>query len=265
MRLVESTIFSRENTSPGLTVSSARSSSSGTIRSPLNLTVAEPVHRALGDGDRDVDLLAVGRDRDLRGIDVELEVAAVQVVRAQRLQVRGELLLGVLVVLGEPGEPARRGELDRAQQLLLGEVLGADDVDVGDLGDLALLDVEAQRHAVALERRDRGLHHRAVVAAAGVLALQLLFGAVEQRLVVDLRLRDARLLQAVLEVVLGEFLGAVDVDLRDRGALLHEDDEDVAVGLEAHVLVEAGRIERLDRRGGLLVVEGVAHLDRQVA
>src|SRR5947209_12038718 len=54
--------------------------------------------------------------------------------RAQGLQVRRKLLLGVLVVLGEPGEPAGRGELELAQQLLLGERLGADDVDVGDLG-----------------------------------------------------------------------------------------------------------------------------------
>jgi hypothetical protein len=52
------------------------------------LHLAQAVDRALGDGDGDVDLLAVGRDRDLGGLDVELEVAAVEVVRAQRLEVR---------------------------------------------------------------------------------------------------------------------------------------------------------------------------------
>jgi hypothetical protein len=57
----------------------------------------------------------------------------------------------------------------------------------------------------------------AVEAAARVLALDLLLGAVEERLVVDLRFGDARLLEAVLEVVLGEFLGALDVDRGDRG------------------------------------------------
>jgi hypothetical protein len=61
--------------------------------------------------DGDEDLLAVGRDRDLRRLDVELEIAAVEVVGAQRLQVGGELLLRVLVVLGEPREPAGVREL----------------------------------------------------------------------------------------------------------------------------------------------------------
>ncbi len=228
------------------------------------LDLAHVVHRPLGDGDGDVDLLAVGRDRDLRRIDVELEVAAVEIERAQRLQVGGELLLRVLVVLGEPGEPAGSGELHVAQQLALGEVLRADNVDVGDLGDGAFLDVEAQRHAVPLQRRDRGLDHRAVVALARVLALDLLLGAVEQRLVVDLGLGDAGLLQAVLQIILGEFLRALDVDPRDRGTLLHVDDEHVAVALQAHILVEAGRVERLDGLRGFLVVDALAHFHGEV-
>jgi hypothetical protein len=118
--------------------------------------------------------------------------------------------------------------------------------------------------AVALQRRDRGLDHRAVEAAPGVLALQLLLGAVEQRLVVDLGLLDPGLLQAVLQVVLGELLRALDLDGGDRRALLHEDDEHVAVGLEAHVGIEPGGVERLDRGRGLVVVDAVADLDRQV-
>jgi hypothetical protein len=43
----------------------------------------------LGDADRDVDVLLVGRDRDLRGIDPELDITAVEVVGAQRFQVGG--------------------------------------------------------------------------------------------------------------------------------------------------------------------------------
>jgi hypothetical protein len=103
-----------------------------------------------------------------------------------------------------------------------------------------------------------------VEAAAGVLALQFLLGAVEERLVVDLGFGDARLLEAVLEVVLGELLGALDVDRRDRGTLLDVDDEHVAVALEAHVLVEAGGVERLDGGRGLLVVDAVADFHGEV-
>jgi hypothetical protein len=118
--------------------------------------------------------------------------------------------------------------------------------------------------AVALERRHGGRDLGAVEAAARVLALQFLLGAVEERLVVDLRFRDSRLLEAVLEVFLGEFLGALDVDRRDRRAFLNVDDEHVAVALQAHVLVEARGVERLDGRRGLLVVDALPDFHGEV-
>jgi hypothetical protein len=37
-----------------------------------------------------------------------------------------------------------------------------------------------------------------------------------------------------------------------------------SMSLQAHVRIEARGVERLDRRGGLVVVDGVAHLHRQV-
>ena len=52
---------------------------------------------------------------------------------------------------------------------------------------------------------------------------------------------------------------------RDRRPLFDHHDQHVAFGLEAHVLEEAGRVQRLDRGGALFVIEGIADLDRQVA
>jgi len=49
--------------------------------------VADAVFRALGDIDRDVNLLLVGRDRNLGRIDLKLEVTAICVIAAQRLEV----------------------------------------------------------------------------------------------------------------------------------------------------------------------------------
>ena len=72
-------------------------------------------------------------------------------------------------------------------------------------------------------------------------------------------------LQRLLQRVLVEFLGADDVDLADRRTLLHDDDQHVALDVEAHVAKKTGRVQRLDRRRGLLVVDAVADLDRQVA
>ncbi|TLD44349.1 MAG: hypothetical protein FAZ92_03390 [Accumulibacter sp.] len=217
------------------------------------------------DADRDVDLFLVGRDRHLRRLDAEFEIAAIQVVRAQRLEVRRQLLPRVLVVLGVPADPATRLLLHDGQQVLLANGIGADDVDLPDARRLTLVDGEVDRHPVALEwcdgRRDR---HR-VPAARQILPLQLLLGLLQRCPVEGPRDGDAHFLQSLDQLVLVELLQADKIDLRDRRALLDDDDHHPAIHLDADILEEAGGKQRLDRLRSLLVGHRLADLDRQIA
>ena len=88
--------------SPGLICSSLRRSSSSRISVAGELDVADRVDLAFVDARGEVHLALVGADRDLGRVDVEVDVAAVQVVRVELFQIAGELLARVLVVLGVP-------------------------------------------------------------------------------------------------------------------------------------------------------------------
>src|SRR5690606_23425365 len=224
-----------------------------------------PVELALVDVDGDLDAVLLGRNGNLRRLDVELQVAAVEVERAQRLEVTGELLARVLVGLRVPREPGRRGEPHLVEQALGGERLVADEPDRGDSCRIAFLDRQRDADAVAFERSDRRRNADRVLAARQVLALDLLLGALEDRTVEDARLGQPLLAQHALERVGVELLGAADVDRRDRRALLDVDDEHVALGLQANVPEEPGREQRLDRLAGLFVGYPVADPNRQVA
>ena len=228
--------------------------------------VADRVARTLGDVDRDVDVFLVRRDRHLRRLDVELEVAAVLVEAAQRLEVGRELLLRVLVVLRVPGQPARRGQRHLAAAarfsvnalaptMLMRAIFAASPSSIVKLSATRLRSCGVT--VVCTFAR--------VEAARDVLALQLLLGAVERRAVEDARLGDADVLQRLLDRVGVEFLVADERERADRRPLLHDDDQHVALRLEAHVAEEAGRVQRLDRLRDLLVVDALADLDRQVA
>ena len=132
------------------------------------------------------------------------------------------------------------------------------------LARLALHDGEVERHAVALLRRHGRLHARGVLAARDVLALELLLRALQRRAVEDARLGDADLPQRLLDRLGVEFLVADERQRADGRALLHGDDEHVALRLDAHVAEESGRVQRLDGLRHLLVVDALADLDRQV-
>jgi hypothetical protein len=208
------------------------------------------------DGDRDV--LPIGRDRDLGGVDAEFEVAPVEVVGTQRLEVGVELCARVAVRLRIPGQEATRIEVEQALERGFAEGLVADNVDFLDLRGLALGDGEGQVHAVALDRRDGGDHLRTVQALVDVLALQLLLGAVRQGLVVRSALGQADLAQRFLQRVLVEFLGAREVDVCDRGTLFHDHHQHVAIHFEPDILEQAEREQRADRGRTFFIVVLVA-------
>ena len=189
----------------------------------------------------------------------------IQVPGLDLLQVARELLLGVLVGLGVPGEPARRTQFEQLAQLLVAERLVADEVNAADLGDLAFVHIEHDRDAVAFDRGHGGGDLDAVQAVRQVLALEFLFGAVDRRLVEDLGLGHADFGQRLDQHVFFEFLGAGEVDRRNRRTLFDQHDQHAVFFFEADVLEEAGRVQGLDRAGCLDVVEGFAHAHRQIA
>src|SRR4030095_12427696 len=219
---------------------------------------------AFADVDRDIDVFLVRRDRHLRRLDVEFEVAAVLIEAAYRLEVGGKLLLRILIVLRIPGRPARRCERHLREELRLAERLVADNVDAGDLRRVAFDDVDVHRDAVPLLRRNRRGYLCRVLAARDVLTLHFLLGAIECRAVEDLRFGKSDVLQRLLESVGVEFLVARDVDLADRRALLDDDDQHPALYLEPHIAEEARCEQGLHRGGGLRIVDAIADLDRQI-
>jgi hypothetical protein len=102
------------------------------------LDVTDTEGLAFIDDDRDINLFLVGADRDLSRLDVEFDIAAIQIEGAQRFQIAGEFLLGILIVLGIEGVPAGRSQLELFAQFVGGKGFVADDVDLLDAGGQAL-------------------------------------------------------------------------------------------------------------------------------
>jgi hypothetical protein len=132
------------------------------------------------------------------------------------------------------------------------------------LRGLAFLDVDAHRDAVALLRRHRHDHLRAVAAARDVLPLDFLLRPVQRRPVEDPGVGQADFLQCLLQRVGVELLVARDVDPADGRPFLDDHDEDAVLHFEPYVAKKAGREQRLDRLCRLGVVDALADLDGQV-
>jgi hypothetical protein len=208
--------------------------------------------------DDDGDVLLVGRDRHLRGLDAEFEKAALQVVRAQGLEVGVELGARIAVGLGVPAEPAPRVEVEQVLERGFAERLVADDAHLLDARSLTFSDGEGQIDAVALHRRHRGHDLGTVETAVDVLALEFLLGAVGKGLVKRPPLGEANLAHAFLQRVLVELARAHEIHVGDRGALLDHDHEHIARGLEAHVLEQTQGIQGADGCSAFVVVVFVA-------
>src|SRR6476646_6856238 len=69
---------------------------------------------------------------------------------------------------------------------------------------------------------------------------------------------------AFFSVSLSNSLVPVNVDLADRRPLLDDDDQHAVLGFETHIAKKAGRIQGFDGGRGLLIVDAIADLDRQV-
>ncbi len=193
----------------------------------------------------------------------ELEVAAVDVVGAQLLEVGIELAARVAVGLAVPGEPAAAGEFEQVQQRRLGKRRGADDANVRDARGVAFGHREGDVDAVALDRGDRGHDLGAVEAAAEVLALDFLLGAVDQRAIEGQALADAGIAQRLGQRLLVELLQADEADGGDDRPLLDDHDRDAAFDFQPHVLEQTGAEQRAQCGRALVVGIGVADAEGQ--
>src|SRR5690606_37931270 len=194
--------------------------------------LAERVLLALVDADRDEDVALVGRYRDTAVLPAEIRVASVHVVRAQPLEVALERLPRVAVVVADEREQVAGRQLELIEQLLVGEHLVADDVDLTNLRALALLDLERHADAVVRQILDRGRDPRAVFAARVVLRGQHHRDLVEHGAIERLAAREADVAERLLERLVGNVLVAAERELRDRRTLENGDHERIAVAAQ---------------------------------
>ena len=228
------------------------------------LDVGDLVDLAFLDVGGDIHLALVGTDADLGRIDREVGIAAIHVIGLQLVQVAGEFFARVLVVLGVPRHQVAGAGFEIALDLLVGERAVADDVEVLDLGGLALGDVDREFDAVAVEVDDRGFHRNVVLAAVVVLVDQFVLHFVELQAVERLALGEADALEALEQVVGLQVLVAAHRNLGDLRAFLHGHDEDVALTREVDIAEEAGLVQRTDRLRGAIGSQRIALLDRQI-
>ncbi len=227
------------------------------------LDVAHGVTLAFGDVHGDVDVLLVRRDGYLGGGDIHVDIAAVQVVGAQALEVAGEFFAGILVVVAEERQPIGRLQLEQAHQVFVGEDTVADDVDVLDRRHRAFVDLDLQGDAVARLGNGLGLDGRRVAALGDVLALQFVAHAFEGGSLEDLAFGQPRLLQSGEQVFGLDRLVAVDLDARNRWSFHHADHQHVAFATELDVLEEAGPEQCAGRLDQARIVGCLPHVQRQ--
>ncbi len=202
--------------------------------------------------------MLVGADRDLGGLDVERQIPAVLVPGFQPLQVPGELFPVVLVVAGDPGEPAGGAQLELVEQLVFLEVAVADDVDQLDLGHIAFADLDMDGHPVAGQLLHLGVHLGAVATLGHILALQLLNHALENRLAKDLTFGETVVPQRLLELLGLDRLVALESDFRNGGTLLDVDDQNLVLAGDLDIVEIAGAEQGPGQILHALIVDQVA-------
>ena len=219
---------------------------------------------ALGDVDGNVDILLVGSNRNLRGVDGEVHVSVIEVVRAQRLEIRRELLLGVLIGLREHRPQPTGAQLEEIEQIVLVEREVADHVDALDLCDAAFRDVESHRHAIALQRRHGALDAHAIASARKIGAPELLLDAIEDGAVEHLPYFEVDLPELLAEHLRGDAPVAFELHARDGRTLDERYEQRAALPLQAHILEEAGLKEGSNRFRSARSVNRIADLQGKV-
>ncbi len=179
------------------------------------LDVADGVTITFSDIYRDVDVFLVRRNGHLSRGDVHVDIAAIQVIRAQTFKVTGKLLPGILVVVAEERQPVAGLQLEQIGEIFVGEYGIADNVDVLNRRNGAFVNIYFQRDAVARLRNDLSFDRSRVAPLRNILTLQLVAHALERGALEDFTFCQARLLQAGKQVFSLDRLVAVDLDAGD--------------------------------------------------
>ena len=217
------------------------------------------------DIDGDVDILLVGRNRNLRRFDLHLDIAAILVVGFQRFDITSEFLLRILIRLGVPGKPARCAQTQHLDQFFFAEGLAADDIDILDARDIAFIDYKIDRYTITLHRCDCRRDQHAVQTARQVLAFQFLFRAIYQCLVKNTRLANADFLQSLGQLLLVKFLGAGKFNTGNCRTLFNKYHQYVALDFDTHILEETRGIQGLDCGRAFFIRKRFAYPHRQIA
>ncbi|MNQ44278.1 hypothetical protein D3C85_580290 [compost metagenome] len=228
------------------------------------LDATDLVGLAFMDGDRDADILAIRRNRDLGRLDREFQVALVKVERAQAFQVAFELFARILVGIGVPGKPTRRRQLELVKQVAFRKCLVADEADFLNARDRTFEHVEAHADAVARQRRHGGGHFDAVLALGQVLLLQFVFRAFQHGTVENAAFGKTHLAQRRGDRLGVELAHAVEVHGCDGRTFLHHHDHDIIVGLDLHVGEKTRAVQAANRFGGFFFSEFLSDLHRKI-
>jgi len=231
---------------------------------PGQFDLVDVVLHALIDIDGDVDVLFVRRDRDLAGGHREARIAAIEIPGADGLQIALQLGARVFVGRGQKGDRARDTGLHLILEGLVRIHLVADDLDLADLGGLTFTQCKIDSHAVALEIAHLDFHLHAVFAAAVELLAHGLLHLVQQRAIERAPGGDAKIGHRFAQFFLLDTEIALDIDLRDRGALAHHHDQGVALALKFDVAKKPRLVERADCLGRVPRGEALAGAHGQV-
>src|SRR5690625_551095 len=214
-------------------------------------------------GDKNIAL--VGADGHLGGLNGKVEIAAVHVEGAQRLQVARQFFARVLVGSAPEEQPKLAVGFKLLAQLLFAECFVADNIDVPNAGLLAFLDNNAQVDAVARQFGGQGFHIDGVVAAAVVLLNELLLDAVQLQLVEDLAFGNADAFKRRYEIVVLDLAVAGNADTRNGRALLNFDNQHIALAFQLYVVEKSGGPKVAYGAARQRRRHGVAHFQRHVA
>jgi hypothetical protein len=195
---------------------------------------------------------------------VEVGVTAIHVIRAQFLEVSLQGLARIAIILAVPREPVRRLELEVLEDLVLGESLVADHIDLADLRALAFLDIDVDAHTVVRQFIDPGIDPHGVLASAEVLVGEVLLDLIQHGAIEVLAVRETDIAQALAEIFGLDVFVALDLEAVDGRTLEHSDHQRTAIPAQFDIAEEAGVVQGADRFAGALRGQAVADVDGEI-
>ena len=219
---------------------------------------------AFGDIDSDVDAFFVRRQADLRRINIETRIAAIQIEAAQDFKIPGQFLFLVFAIADNVPPRHFITQLEAGNQLIVGEGMIPHDIDLLNLGGNPFREDQFKIDTVARQRRDHGFHRGAVLTDAVVEVFQAFFNAGNRGAIECFPHPDAGGFQVLLEHVIFHRFVAGEGDAGNGWALFHLDDQRIPITQDADVLEVARGKQRADGITDVIVSDGIAYANRHI-